>query len=79
MSRSLILTAALLLTACKDETPPHWEDVCVKQEFSHFITTFVMAGKAMVPVNTPVYRCTETERQCVVGADFQGDRQCPTQ
>ena len=76
--RLLTLLAVLTLAACKDETPPHWEDVCVKQEFSHFITTFVTSGKVMVPTNTPVYRCAETERQCVVGADFQGDRQCPT-
>lgn len=72
----LLIAAALFLAGCKDETPPHWEDVCTEQVFSHFITTFISTGKTMMPINTPVYRCAKTERKCVVGKDFMGVKEC---
>lgn len=72
-----IAMLALLATAsCKDETPPHFENVCVKEEFSYFITTFVQSGNAMIPIMTPVYECVETEVQCVYGDDYTGDKSC---
>lgn len=67
---------AVAILAQHDETPPHWEEVCVKQEFSHVITTFVYVNKIMMPINTPVYDCMKTERQCVAGKDFDGVREC---
>ena len=68
--------AIIGLTACKDETPPHWQNVCLETEFSHFITTFTYIGKVMVPIQTPIYRCVKMERRCLAGSDFEGDIKC---
>lgn len=72
MAKFLVLSIlAIMLVACKNETPPHWADICVK---SH---TIMMPYTIMIG-NTPsiqfmyVDSCDQYEKQCLVGKDYKG-------
>jgi hypothetical protein len=68
------LPLAFLLVGCADESPPHWDDVCVKS-----YTTFILIpqGKGGV-IFVPNTICSERERMCVIGKDYRGlNKECP--
>ena len=71
-----VVVGIYLLAIRPDETPPHWEDVCVSEVFSHNYPLMVWTGKSFVTVQRPIYKCVETERQCLVGEDYKGEKVC---
>jgi hypothetical protein len=68
-----ILPLTFLLIGCADESPPHWDDVCVKSHTMFIMIPQPKGGIIMIP-NTV---CDARERMCVVGKDYKGlDRNC---
>lgn len=74
---SLASLAVLALAACKDERPPRWGQVCVATEDHISVMLLPGANGSLQTIPYVDSRCVRHEWQCLVGDDFQGERQCP--
>lgn len=88
MKRIIMATLlAALLSGCTDDSPPHWENVCVvsHQESSMVLVPGEM-GAAMggIPLGGGLHMveqsntvCDRREAVCMVGKDYKGGATCP--
>lgn len=67
----LIMLGAVLFNKHKTgERFIEFNMVCEKEVFDHYNTTFVLVGKVLSPISSPVYRCEEY--QCYSKEYLQG-------
>ena len=65
------VVAALALSGCSNDSPPHWESVCVASHETTIFMPMVIGKSVMImPMQEPV--CDQYERRCMVGPDYKG-------